>query len=285
VRDEAGAPRWRRYLRFWGPNVDADVDDELRFHLDMRERELEARGLAPDDARRAAAERFGDAQRIGAELREHDHQRNRLTHRRDMLSDLWQDFRLAVRGLQRTPGFAIVVVATLAICIGANSAIFSVVNAVLLRPLPFRDPGALVRVYQTYEGERSAFSGPNFIDLTKQSLTLADAAAFDDETFNVVGTGEPVRVNGTLASASFFNVLGVQPIIGRGFHPDENDPGKSKVVVLSHAFWQQRFGSNRAAIGTPLDLDGSRYTIIGVMPPDFDYPRRISVWMPLVYDS
>ena len=285
MHDEPGAPRWRRYLRFWGPNVDADVDDELEFHIDMRARDLEARGLAPDDARRAARERFGDAARIGAELRAHDQHRNRLTHRRDMLSDLWQDLRLAVRGLQRTPGFAIVVVATLAICIGANSAIFSVVNAVLLRPLPFRDPGALVRVYQTYEGERSAFSGPNFIDLTKQSRTLADAAAFDDETFNVVGTGEPVRVNGTFASASFFNVLGVQPIIGRGFHPDENDPGKSKVVVLSHAFWQQRFGSNRAAIGAPLDLDGSRYTIIGVMPPDFDYPRRVSVWIPLAYDS
>ncbi|MFI5241716.1 MAG: ABC transporter permease [Gemmatimonadales bacterium] len=202
-----------------------------------------------------------------------------------MLSDLWQDVRLAVRGLQRTPGFAVVVIATLAICIGANSAIFSVVNAVLLKPLPFREPGGLVRVYQMFHGERGAFSGPNFIDLTKQSRTLASAAAFDDETFNVVGTGDPVRVNGTLASASFFNVLGVQPIIGRGFNPDENEPGKSKVVVLSHAFWRQRFGSNIAAIGTPLDLDGSRYTIIGVMPPNFDYPRRISVWIPLVYDT
>ena len=285
MHDDLGAPRWRRYIRFWGPNVDADVDDELHFHLDMRARDLEARGFAPEDARRAAAERFGDAERIGAELREHDHHRNRLTHRRDMLSDLWQDLRLAVRGLQRTPGFAIVVIATLALCIGANSAIFSVVNAVLLRPLPFRDPGALVRVYQTYEGERSAFSGPNFIDLTKQSHTLADAAAFDDATFNVVGTGDPMRVNGSLTSASFFHVLGVQPIAGRVFNSDENDPGKTNVVVLSHAFWQQRFGSNRAAIGTPLNLDGKRYTIIGVMPPDFDYPRRISIWVPLEYDS
>ena len=285
MHDELGTPRWRRYLRFWGPNVDADVEDEMQFHLDMRARDLEALGLAPDDARRAAALRFGDADRIGEELREHDHHRNRLTHRRDMVSDLVQDLRLAVRGLGRTPGFAIVVIATLAICIGANSAIFSVVNAVLLRPLPFRDPNALVRVYQTHEGQHSAFSGPNFIDYAHDNLTLANAAAYDDETFNVVGTGDPVRVNGALTSASFFDVLGVQPIVGRGFHADENEPGKTKVVVLSHAFWQQRFGSSRSAIGSPLDLDGSRYTIIGVMPPDFDYPRRMSLWMPLVYDT
>jgi len=285
VRDDFGAPRWRRYLRFWGPDVDADVDDELQFHLDMRARELEARGLSSDDARRAAALRFGDAGRIGAELREHDHHRNRYLHRRDMLSDLWQDFRLAARGLQRTPGFAIVVIATLALCIGANSAIFSVVNAVLLRPLPFRDPGALVRVYQTYQGERSAFSGPNFVDLVKSTHTLASAAAFDNETFNVVGNGDPVRVQGALASASFFDVLGAQPAVGRTFNADENDPGKTHVVVLSHALWQQRFGSNRAAIGGSLDLDGTPYTIIGVMPASFDYPRGMSVWMPLVYDT
>jgi putative ABC transport system permease protein len=278
---DIGTPRWRRYLRFWGPNVDADVADELQVYLDMRAREL----AWIVRRRRAAAERFGDAERIGAELREHDHHRNRLLHRRDMLSDLRQDLRLAARGLQRTPGFAIVVIATLAICISANSAIFSVVNAVLLRPLPFRNPGALVRVYQLYEGERSAFSGPNFIDLTKQSHTLADAAAFDDETFNVVGTGDPVRVNGTLASASFFNVLGVQPIVGRGFHPDENEPGKTNVVVISHAFWQRRFGSSAGVVGTPLDVDGKRLTIIGVMPRDFDYSRRISLWMPLEYDT
>ncbi|MEP6691037.1 MAG: ABC transporter permease [Gemmatimonadaceae bacterium] len=278
-------PRWRRYLRFWGPNVGADVDDELRFHLDMRARDYEARGMSPAAARLAAVERFGNVSRVEHALREHDEQKIRQRHRREFVSDLVQDIRLAVRGLRRTPGFAIVVIATLALCIGANSAIFSVVNAVLLRPLPYRDPDALVRIYHVWEGKKQVMSPPNFIDVAKASHSLIDASAVSPETFNLIGAGEPVRVNGAATSASFFRTFGATPVLGRAFQADENEPGHTKVVVLSHALWQQRFGSSAAVIGTPIDLDGVRYTIVGVMGPAFDFPRKTQLWTPLVYDE
>ncbi|MDQ6831070.1 MAG: ABC transporter permease, partial [Gemmatimonadota bacterium] len=278
------APRWRRYLRFWGPNLEADVDDEVQFHLDMRAREFEARGMTPDEAKHAAVVRFGDIDTISSALRTHDERRHRERQRRDIVSELTQDVKLAVRGLRRSPGFAAVVIATLALCIGANTAIFSVVNAVLLRPLPYRDPGALVRIFHVWEGQPVVMSPPNFLDVAKQSHTLADAAAFLPGTYNVTGVGDPVRVTGASTSASFFRVLGVEPLLGRGFHPDENEPGRSKVVVLSHAMWRQRFGSNPRIIDTPIYLDGERYTIVGVMPPGFDIPRQTELWTAIAYD-
>ncbi len=278
------APRWRRYLRFWGPNLDADVDDEVQFHLDMRAHEFEARGMAPDAAKRAAVERFGDIDTISSALRTHDERRHRERQRRDIVSELMQDLRLALRGIRRSPAFAAVVIATLALCIGANTAIFSVVNAVLLAPLPYRDPGALVRVYHVWEGKKVVMSPPNFIDVAKQSRSLAEAAAFAGGSVNVTGVGDPVRVSGVETSASFFHVLGVQPALGRTFLPDENEPGRTKVVVLGHAIWQQRFGSSRTVIGSPMYLDGERYTIVGVMPSGFDMPRKTDLWTPLTYD-
>ena len=139
-------PMWRRYLRFWGPDVDADVDEELAFHLSMRTRDFEARGMSPADARRAAAARFGDVERIGGQLREHDHRRQQVHDRRELMGDLAQDLTYGLRALRRAPGFAAVAILTIALGIGATTAISSVINAVVLRPLPYAEADRIVMV-------------------------------------------------------------------------------------------------------------------------------------------
>src|SRR5688500_15951539 len=162
-----GASAARRALRrLWGPDVDEDVDDELRFHLEMRARDFEARGLPPDEAWRAAAERFGDVDRIGGELRDHDRHRQRREHRREYVSDLTQDLRYGLRALRRAPGFAAIAVLTLGLGIGATTAIFSVVNTVILRPLPYPDAERLTMVWmdnQRMGMSEDIHSWPNYV--------------------------------------------------------------------------------------------------------------------------
>src|SRR5512133_1081462 len=172
------------------------------------------------------------------------------------MDTLGQDIRYAVRRLLKNPGFTIVAAATLALGIGANSAIFSVAYGVLLKPLPYADPDRLVALYHLSEGHRTTMSGPNFVDVRKLSQTLGDAAAIARSRVILTGRGEPARLDGAEVSASFFNLLGVPPALGRGFNADENKPGHSRVAVLSYGLWQQRFGGSRAAIGQMMTLDG-----------------------------
>jgi putative ABC transport system permease protein len=194
-----------------------------------------------------------------------------------------QDLRYAIRRLTGSPAFSLIAVLTLALGIGANSAIFSVVNGVLLKPLPYAEPDRLVGIYHVSEGHRVTMSGPNFIDVTKLSSTLADAAAIVRARVILTGQGEPVRLDGAAVSASLFNVLGVRPLLGRTFNPEENEPGRPKVAVIAYALWQQRFGSDRRVIGRKITLDGVATEIVGVMPKGFSYPAARAIWTPIRY--
>ena len=196
-----------------------------------------------------------------------------------------QDVLYAVRRLIKAPGFTVTAVLTLALGIGANSAIFSVVNGVLLKPLPYPEADRLVGMYHTTEGERAVMSGPNFTDVVRGATTLENAAAVNTSRMILTGEGEPVRLPVAVVSASLFNVLRVRPEAGRTFNADENTPGRTNVVVLSHGLWSQRFGSDPSVIGRNITLDGVKREVIGVMPKGFSYPADRDAWVPLEYNQ
>ena len=288
------APAWRRYLRFWGPNVDADVDDELRFHLEMRARDYEARGLESGDARRAARERFGDVRGIGSALRTHDRRRERERQRREYMSDVTNDLRYAVRAFIRTPAFTAVALLTIALGIGATTAIFSVVNAVLLRPLPYPDADRIVQVWM--DNRRSKLhedihSYPNFADLRDQNRVFSQMAAYFTSGYNITGgcqasDCEPQRVTALFSTPELFGVLGIAPTLGRAFTTEEDAPGRDGVVVLSHGLWTRLFASDRTIIGRTVRLNGRERTVIGVLPAGFAFPTRdTDVWVPLAVED
>src|SRR4051812_38885640 len=172
------------------------------------------------------------------------------------MDHLRQDLLYAVRRLFKAPGFTLVATITLALGIGANSAIFSVVNGVLLEPLPYQESERLVGVYHTSEGQRAVMSGPNFSDIARSATTLESMAAISTGRTILTGEGEPTRLRIAEVSASLFGVLRVRPEIGRVFNANENTPGATNVVILSHALWQQRFGSDPGVIGKRILLDG-----------------------------
>jgi predicted permease len=200
-----------------------------------------------------------------------------------------KDIRYAVRGLVKRPGFTVIALITLALGIGANTAIFSVVNAVLLRPLPFRDPEQLVMVW-----EDAAFAGfprntpapANYVDWKNQNQSFSDMAATAETSFNITGDGEPERVTAYSVTANFFPVLGVQPFLGRGFLPEEDRPGANKVVMLSYKLWQTRYGGDRQILNRDIQLNGEKHTVVGVMPPNFQFlDSYVRMWVPLALDQ
>src|SRR5690606_12136561 len=186
--------------------------------------------------------------------------------------------------LSRNRGFTLIAVLTLALGIGANSAIFSVVNAVLLRPLPFMEPEQLDRVYSTIEGFGDVqVSPPDFLQMQQESRAYESLAAFTYSSPNLTGEGDPVRLNGAWVSANFFDLLGVRPLVGRTFAAEESDPGQTNVAVLGHDLWQERFGGSPEVVGRTVRLNGQPYEVIGVMPRGFDYPGERELWTPLEY--
>jgi putative ABC transport system permease protein len=196
------------------------------------------------------------------------------------------DLRYALRKLTRTPGFTMVAVLTLALGIGANSAIFSVVYGVLLRPLPFDRPDQLVRINGILRDHESwANSSPNFLEVRERRRSFSDVAAYTEESLTLTQSGEPTRVDASGVSASFFAVLGIKPLLGRGLTETENETGRTGVAVIGHAFWQERFGGRRDVLGSTITLDGSTFEIVGVMPPGFEYPGKTEIWTPLIYDD
>lgn len=206
-----------------------------------------------------------------------------------MIGTLWQDLRYGARMLMKSPGFTAVAIITLALGIGANTTLFSVVNAVLLRPLPYEGSEQLVRLWQTTAGfsDRTRASALNFSDWREQSQSFEAMAAYNDNTaYNLSGAGEPERVAGAPVSASLFSILRVRPVIGREFLAEEDQPGGNKVVILSHGFWQQHFGGESAVLGKTILLNGAPRTIVGVMPRGFGFPKpETALWVPAAMDS
>jgi len=287
-------PAWRRYLRFWGANVDADVDDELQFHLDMRARDYEARGLTSRDAREAAAERFGNVQGIGGALRAHDRRRERGRQRKEHMSDLTNDIRYGLRAFGRAPAFTTISLLTIALGIGATTAIFSVVNAVILRPLPYPEADRIVQVWMDNRRtglKEDLHSWPNWADLREQNQVFSSMAAYATGGYNITAgcqenECEPRRIAVSFSTADLFDVLRVAPAMGRVFTAQETEPGRDAVVVLSHGLWTDFFGSDRSILGRTVRLNGRERTVIGVMPPTVAFPSRdTDVWVPLAFSQ
>jgi len=277
-------PTWRRYQRLLRSDIGADVDDELEFHLEMSARDYQARGLAPDEARRAARERFGDPTRVARWLRRHDHAQDRARRAREAMSTVAMNLRLGARNLLRQPTFAAAVVLTLALGIGGTTAMFSVVYGVLLKPLPFGDPDRVVRLWTEWKPSfgRTAVSSANARDWRAQNRVFEDIALIRNGNYSFTGSGEPERLQGARVWASFFPVLRVTPLLGRTFTEAEERFGHENVVVLSHALWVRRFNGDSSIVGRTIPLNGVPTTVIGIMKPDFHFPSRaFDLWVPL----
>jgi putative ABC transport system permease protein len=202
-----------------------------------------------------------------------------------MIDAIRRDLSYALRRLRQAPGFTVVAVATLALGIGATSAIFSVVNAVLLSPLPFPEADRLVRVAQTWKGGAEVYSPQNFLDVAAQASSFSGLAAIDGSGVTLTGQGAAARLEGAEVSASFFDVLRVRPLHGRGFVAEENEPGRNKVVVLGHPLWRDRFGADPGLVGHTVSLNRQPYVVVGVAPPGFRYPEDVEIWTPMEYDE
>ena len=263
-------PTWRRYLRFWRGNLDADLEDEFRFHLETEIEELIVRGMSPDLARAEALRRFGDVDLYRRYCRSADQRRVERVHRQENLNVLAQDLRYALRSLRRQPSFTAVAVITLALAIGANTAIFSVVNGVLLKPLPYREPNQLVMLWETTtSNDRILVSYQNYKDWRVRQRGFTDIALYNPfPSFNMTGQGDAERVRGALVTGNYFQLLGVRSELGRLIGPADDSLASPRVAVLSDGFFQSRLGGDPAAIGRTLRLDGDIYTIVGVLPPD-----------------
>ena len=194
---------------------------------------------------------------------------------------LWQDLRYGLRMLLKRPGFTLIAVVTLALGIGANTAIFSVVNAVVLRPLAFKEPDRLVMIWETMPGNDRRWVAPgNFVDWQKQNHSFEQIAGFANTNLNLTGTGEPEKLTGVAVSTNIFSTLGVEAALGRTFLPEDDTSAGGRVAVLSDGLWQRRFGADPNILGRAITLDDKSYTVVGVMPQGFRFPVQSEIWIP-----
>jgi putative ABC transport system permease protein len=271
-------PRWRRYLRFVRGNVGADVDDELAFHIAMRTERNLALGLSPEEARRDAMVRFGDVSLVRDSLMDHDTRKERAEGRREYLSDFVQDLRFGWRALLRTPTFALAATLTLAVGIGANAAIFSVLDAIVLKPLPYTRPQELM-----YLGQGS---GGEFLGLRERLKSFSQLAAIVVQTHPIDDGEQSMRLEGAAITPNLFPMLGVHPVLGRGFTEDDGIYGNHHVLLLSHSLWQRSFGGSRDVIGKRLLVEGTPHVVVGVMPENFHFPDKdAQYWQPYGFNE
>ena len=269
---------WRKLMfLIRGERFDRDLEDEMRFHLEMKARA----GGGTEEAGYAAQRQFGNALLLRDESRE---QWGWM-----WLETLLQDARYTARMLRRSPGFTTVAVLTLALGVGGTTAVFSVVNAVLLRPLPYPQSESLVQIWSTNPnanrwGTWTAY--PRFVDWRRESKSFDEMATARTWVLNLAGGDHPESLFGVVTSSRLFQVLRVQPMLGRAFLPEEDQPGHDHVMILSYGLWQRRFGSDYTVVGRAVDIDRQSYTVIGVMPPDFRFPpdllasQTVDAWLP-----
>src|SRR6059058_2457218 len=279
------------------PVREPEIVEELSQHLEEEYEWALSCGASEDEARKQVLEQLNAPDLLGRELK-HVEQRVSAAgvtlgteEKINMFADLWQDLRYALRTLAKNPAFTSIAIVAIALGIGANTVIFSAVNAVLLRPLPFKNPAQLVMVWEnaTHLGfPKNTPSPPNFVDWQKQNTVFTGMAAMSERSFNLTGVGEPERLDGRRVSANLFELLGVPALLGRNFVPDDDKPG-THVVLLSYSLWQRRFGSDPSVIGRALTLNGESYTVVGVMPRLVQLPgyenRNDQLWVPIAFPS
>ena len=284
-------PRWRRLFSILPRSrsqLTADVDDELGFHLEMRVQDLVARGVSPGAARAEAMRTFGDVGTVRNACLVIDERRSRRVHRNEVLHFMWQDIRFAGRALRKSPGFTSAAVLCIGLGIGVTTTIFSAIDAILIRPLPYASADRLVAIY----------SGNNDMDAHGVNISYPDYVSWRDESrsFDTIGIWtwtthalsgacgssacEAERVDGAAVSPNLFPMLGVRPLYGRTFVSGEDRPGADRVLLLSYGVFQQRFASDPTVIGRTTLVDGVPYTVVGVMRRGFNFPERGKVWVP-----
>src|SRR5437016_9210746 len=253
--------------------LDRDLDEEMSAHLELAVEENLERGLSPAEARRQALVRFGGPQQAKEQHRE--------ARSLPLLETLLQDLRFAFRMLRKSPGFTAIAVLTLALGIGASTSIFSVVDAVLLRPLPYPRPEQIVRIWeQTPSGHQSNLAGPNFEDFRAQNNTFASLAEYTYGLSSIAGGSEPARVNVSAVSRDFCKSLGVEPFLGRTFVAEEQREHGAPAIIVSYGYWQRYLASATDLAEFHLAMDGGVYSVVGVMPAGFDFPLGVAAWIP-----
>lgn len=294
-RDRDGPASGDDYRRAFRMNrrsagdAEGAVDEELDLHIEMCVDELVDEGWAPEAARQEAIRRFGDLDATRAYCVDVQTRRGRGERRRMAFDDVRQDLRYAVRGLARTPGYAALVVLTLAFGIAANTTIFSVMNPYFFRPLPYEAAEGLVHVAQVDPvtgWHMDRFSAPIHEDWKARTRTLESLAAYTYGGANLTGPEGPEALNVARVSADMFDVLGAPALLGRTFVPDEGGPGGRDVAVVDHGLWQRRWAGDPGVVGRSVTLDGVPHTVVGVMPPDFVFPfGTVRMWLPIREDA
>jgi predicted permease len=249
---------------------DRDLEEEMRLHVELRARDSR-------ESQSSAQRRFGNSLLLKEE--------SRKMWGWNWLEDIFSDTRYAARVMRKNPGFTAIAVLTLALGIGANTAIFSLMNGVLLRPVQYPDSNSLVLLWQTEiknPANINIISAPNFLDWQKRATSFTAMGAFEYRTFNISGGSEPEQVDGLRVSSTVFSVLGVQPMLGRTFLPEEDAQGRDHEVVLSYSLWQHRYSGNLQIVGQVVKINSAAYTVVGVMPLGFVFPRQIdALWVPI----
>ncbi len=280
--------RIRMRSLFRRAEVERELDKEIRFHLEQQIEENLALGMPPAEARFAALRTLGGVTQIQEECRD--------MRRTNPIEDVLRDLRHTLRGFLRSPGFYVVIVLTMALSIGANSAIFSVVDGVLFRPLPYAKPDRLVRMFLSgADFPKFPFNPWDFRDYRDRSRSFESMAAYVHSDLQLTGAGQPVLLPGFSVTSGFFHVLGLNPAMGREFTVKDELPANNRVAILSNRLWRTRFASRRNILGAKILLDAIPYTVVGVMPPGVEHPgnayrsvaygETVDVWTPFAFDG